>query len=73
MASSKSDPFVVAYEVSEHGQGRRTELGRTEMIRNNHDPHFVTQVVVMWKFEEVQHMLFEVRVPLGLKPLADRF
>lgn len=56
---SKSDPMVVVYQ-KQKGSDKWIELGRTETIRDNLNPDFVTKFVVDLRFEEVQPMGFAV-------------
>ena len=54
---SKSDPFAVLYLMS---AGRWEEVGRTEMLTDNHNPDFTTQFHVTYMFEEVQNLKVEI-------------
>ena len=54
---SKSDPFVVVYEVKDN---KYVEIGRTEVIVNNQSPQFVKHIHVLYHFETVQNMVFKV-------------
>eukprot|EP00055_Hartaetosiga_balthica_P015208 m.88312 g.88312 ORF g.88312 m.88312 type:complete len:529 (+) comp8805_c0_seq3:22-1608(+) len=55
---SKSDPFVVIFQAFEGGQER--ELGRTEVIKDCHEPDFHTIIPVTFFFERVQTLRFVV-------------
>jgi len=52
----QSDPFIVVYIRELDGVLR--ELGRTEVICNNLNPIFVKTISMVYKFEEVQHLVF---------------
>lgn len=55
--TSKSDPLVVLYLI----QGRHSiEVGRTEIIKNNHNPDFCKPIKMDYFFEEVQKIKFVV-------------
>ncbi|XP_015370425.1 PREDICTED: copine-8-like, partial [Diuraphis noxia] len=56
---SKSDPMCVTY-VQPFGQNKWVEFHRTETVKNNQDPNFVSKVLISYKFEEKQPLLFEV-------------
>ena len=53
---SKSDPLCVVYLGDARGTFR--ELGRTEMIRDDLNPHFVRTFLVNYCFHEVQPLRF---------------
>nr|CAB3233432.1 copine-3 [Phallusia mammillata] len=55
---SPSDPMVVVKQ--RNSIGRFEEVGRTEKIKNNNDPTFVTAVDVNYLFEEMQLLKFAV-------------
>eukprot|EP00127_Corallochytrium_limacisporum_P005789 Clim_evm7s211 gene=Clim_evmTU7s211 len=59
---SKSDPQVIVYEKRTGPQGQESwkELGRTEMVKDNLNPEFKKEVLVDYRFEEIQHMRFLV-------------
>ena len=44
---SKSDPFVIVYKQDKRWQ----MIGKTELIKNNLNPQFVTKVLVDFHFE----------------------
>jgi len=46
--------------VQPFGQNKWTEFHRTETVKNNQDPNFVSKVLISYKFEEKQPLLFEV-------------
>ena len=54
---SKSDPFVVVY--LKENQGRFNEIGRSEVIYNNHFPKFSKSFKIEYKFEEEQYVRFD--------------
>jgi hypothetical protein len=54
---SKSDPIVAVYE---NEGGRWIERGRTEWIKDNLNPKFVTPVRMQYHFERVQTLRFGV-------------
>ena len=58
------EPFVVVYtsgdRLAREMFVNKTELGRTESKSNAPHPHFFTEIVVDWRFEEVQQLHFEV-------------
>lgn len=56
---SKSDPMCVTY-VQPFGTQEWKEYHRTEVIKDNHDPNFVSKVVIQFKFEEQQPLKFEI-------------
>lgn len=56
---SKSDPMCVTY-VQPFGQNKWIEFHRTESVKNNQDPNFVSKVMISYKFEEKQPLLFEI-------------
>lgn len=55
---SKSDPMVVLY--IKRKDGTLEELGRTEVLLNSLNPKWVTKLLVLYSFEEVQVLLFRV-------------
>ena len=65
---SKSDPFIVVYEMNSAKQW--IELGRTEVIVNSQaflllsclksSPAFVKKIFLTYKFEEIQKLRFVV-------------
>eukprot|EP01084_Bolivina_argentea_P033494 61941_1 len=57
--NSKSDPFVVVY-IKSNKSGRFEELGRTEVIYDNHYPSFSKQFRLDYYFEEEQILRFDV-------------
>ena len=56
---SKSDPQVVLYSFNA-ASGLWLETGRTEMIRDDLNPTFMTPFIVNYKFEEDQPLRFVV-------------
>ncbi|GMF48061.1 unnamed protein product [Phytophthora fragariaefolia] len=56
---SKSDPFIVLYMQDQYRQ-RWMEIGRTETLKNAHDPTFLKSFQVDFFFEEVQQLRLEV-------------
>lgn len=56
---SKSDPMCVTY-IRPFGEDRWVEYHRTERIDNCHDPHFVSKVHMVYRFEELQPLKFEM-------------
>ncbi|XP_048765643.2 copine-3-like [Ostrea edulis] len=56
---SKSDPCAALYMLSRKSQ-QWEELGRTELIKNCHDPKFAHAFTVDYFFEEVQKVKIEV-------------
>jgi len=56
---SKSDPVCVTY-VQLFGEKKWTEFHRTETVKNNEDPNFVSKVLISYRFEEKQPLLFEI-------------
>ncbi|XP_073974239.1 copine-8-like isoform X2 [Rhodnius prolixus] len=56
---SKSDPMCVTF-TRPFGENRWVELHRTEVITNSHDPDFVKKIHMQYRFEEQQHLKFEV-------------
>jgi len=57
--NSKSDPFVVVHILDSRTQ-RWTEIGRTEVIYDNHFPKFTKQFRFDYFFEEEQKLRFDV-------------
>jgi hypothetical protein len=55
---SKSDPFVTLFAVTD---GRRTQVGRTEVVANDLNPVFTTVFTVPFFFERTQRFLAVVR------------
>lgn len=55
---SKSDPMLVLY--IKRRDGTIEELGRTEVCLNSLSPKWVTKLLVLYSFEEVQVLLFRV-------------
>ncbi|CAM9251606.1 unnamed protein product, partial [Discosporangium mesarthrocarpum] len=56
----KSDPFVVIKLRSPPDVREWVEIGRTEVITNSLNPRFVTLIPLVYGFEEVQMITFEV-------------
>lgn len=56
---SKSDPMCVMY-VQPFGQNQWQEFGRTETILNNSNPDFAKKMNIIYRFEELQKLKFEV-------------
>ncbi|XP_061179725.1 copine-3-like [Saccostrea echinata] len=56
---SKSDPCAALYMLNRKGQNWE-EIGRTELIKNCHDPKFTRAFRVDYFFEEVQKVKVEV-------------
>jgi len=52
---SKSDPLCAIYEERNN---RWQEIGRTERILNNLNPHFTKSIIIDYAFEEVQKLKF---------------
>jgi len=46
--------------VQPFGQNKWVEFHRTETVKNNQDPNFVSKVLISYRFEEKQPLLFEV-------------
>lgn len=57
---SKSDPMVITYLQQESTNGPYLEVGRTELLKNDHNPKFAVTVPVKYFFEEVQRLRFVV-------------
>jgi len=55
---SKSDPMVILEMKDQHGVPY--EAGRTELIKNNHDPKFTKGIEIQYFFEEVQYLKFVI-------------
>jgi len=58
-ANSKSDPFVVVY-MKDSKNNQFYEIGRTEVIYDNHFPKFTKQFRLDYFFEEEQTLRFDV-------------
>lgn len=56
---SKSDPICITY-VQLFGQKKWTEFHRTETVKDNEDPDFLSKVLISYSFEEKQPLLFEI-------------
>jgi len=56
---SKSDPFVVVYSQSKR-DGPVSEVFRTKTIRDTLNPDFTDQFKMLYRFEMVQELTFEV-------------
>lgn len=54
---SKSDPYVVVYQLT---NGQRSEIGRTESIGNNLNPTFQKGIPIGYVFQEEQQLLIKV-------------
>ena len=59
---SKTDPMVVAFVSDSKSSGAYVEVGRTERIKNNLNPDFVTPITVDYRFEENQAIRLSVYV-----------
>ncbi|XP_071692312.1 protein BONZAI 1-like [Rutidosis leptorrhynchoides] len=55
---SKSDPMAIVYIKGKDGS--LLELGRTEVVLNSLDPHWIKKIKVTYCFETVQTLLFRV-------------
>lgn len=55
---SKSDPMAVVY--AKNKDGTLEELGRTEVIMNNLNPMWIQKINVLFHFEIVQPLVFQV-------------
>ncbi|CAH1421718.1 unnamed protein product [Lactuca virosa] len=55
---SKSDPMAVVY--AQKRNGTLEELGRTEVIMNSLDPMWIQKINVLFHFEIVQPLIFQV-------------
>ncbi|BFI07955.1 hypothetical protein MPTK1_2g16960 [Marchantia polymorpha subsp. ruderalis] len=55
---SKSDPMLVAYIKKRDGS--LEEVGRTEVILNSLKPQWITDLTMMYNFEEIQPLVFKV-------------
>ena len=51
---SKSDAFCVLWLIDK--QARKIKLGQTELIANNLNPEFLTEIVVNYFFEQQQNL-----------------
>jgi len=56
---SKSDPMCVVY-LKDSSQAEWTEVGRTEVINDDHDPKWAKKVEVNYSFETKQQIKFAV-------------
>ncbi|KAK7598196.1 hypothetical protein V9T40_006431 [Parthenolecanium corni] len=56
---SKSDPMCVTF-IQPFGTTEWQEFHRTETIQDNHNPDFVSKIVLPYKFEEQQPIKFEI-------------
>jgi|AntRauMFilla1563_2_1112583.scaffolds.fasta_scaffold101324_1 hypothetical protein len=59
---SKSDPMVSVYERRRGTSDQFNLIGETELIQNNLNPKFTTPIKVDFFFEELQELLFKVRI-----------
>eukprot|EP01084_Bolivina_argentea_P247069 413380_1 len=57
--NSPSDPFVVISQKNEKNS-RFEELCKTEVVQDNNNPEFSKQIVIDYKFEEVQLIRFDI-------------
>eukprot|EP00475_Leptophrys_vorax_P025032 TRINITY_DN3488_c0_g1_i1.p1 TRINITY_DN3488_c0_g1~~TRINITY_DN3488_c0_g1_i1.p1 ORF type:complete len:537 (+),score=105.88 TRINITY_DN3488_c0_g1_i1:33-1643(+) len=58
---SKSDPFVTVFLCTRNHQNEGFKnIGRTEIIWNNHDPDFLRRVELEYHFERYQELEFKV-------------
>ncbi|MCO5601399.1 hypothetical protein L7F22_055519 [Adiantum nelumboides] len=55
---SKSDPMLVLF--MKRKDGTLEELGRTEVCLNSLSPKWITKLLVLYSFEEVQILLFKI-------------
>ncbi|CAM6094097.1 unnamed protein product [Calypogeia fissa] len=55
---SKSDPMLVVY--TKKRDGLLEEVGRTEVILNSLNPKWITEVTMMYSFEELQPLVLKV-------------
>ncbi|KAL3678014.1 hypothetical protein R1sor_020970 [Riccia sorocarpa] len=55
---SKSDPMLVAYIKKRDGS--LEEVGRTEVILNSLNPRWITDLTMMFNFEESQTLVFKI-------------
>ena len=51
--------MVVTY-IQPFAENRWVEYHRTEVINNSHDPDFVRKINISYRFEEQQHLRFDV-------------
>jgi hypothetical protein len=51
---SKTDAFCILWQIDT--RGRKTKLGATEMVADNLNPEFVTEIVVDYFFEVQQKL-----------------
>lgn len=58
-AIGKSDPVCILY-MKGSGQEQFVEIGRTEMIENNHNPQWIKKFQLDYRFEEKQLLLFRI-------------
>jgi len=56
--NSKTDAFIVLWKIN--SRGMKEKVGQTEMVADNLDPEFVTEIIVDYFFEEQQNFLCEV-------------
>jgi len=57
---SKSDPMCIVYLKSQETGNQYREIGRTERIKDTHDPSFAKSFEVPYFFEEVQMLKFDM-------------
>jgi hypothetical protein len=59
---SKSDPYATLHMNNKSNSSSTSwiDLGRTETIRNNHEPKFVHDFNITYQFEEVQECLITI-------------
>ncbi|GJX18936.1 BONZAI 1-like protein, partial [Tanacetum coccineum] len=55
---SKSDPMAIVFTKGKDGSLQ--EIGRTEVVLNSLNPHWITKVKVAYYFETVQTLVFRV-------------
>lgn len=56
---SKTDAFVICF-VQPFGRSEWVEIGRTEVVYDTTSPKFVGPITIEYRFEETQHLKFEV-------------
>ena len=56
---SPSDPFVVISQRSDSDR-RFHEIAKTEMVKDNNNPEFTKQIIITYRFEEVQLIRLDI-------------
>lgn len=64
---TKSDPQVIVYQIDVGREGKKCEIGRTEVINDDLNPKFAKKIIIQYHFEQIQKLRFEV---LDIDPIG---